>query len=641
MTGNTVQKQKSFLERAILLTGANLLAFMLSFITPLVIVRMFSQSEFGTYKQLFQILTTFMTVLYLQVPSSAYYFMPREPNKRLQVAMNIIIFYVALGLGVVVGCARFPEWITYVFHNPALNEHIPLLGWALMLWLIATNVEVFPLVMGDVRTASVFIILSQISKSLILIGAAVLYGNLRAMLWGSIFQGLIQCAFMVGYIHFRIGSLAVRPDKLFDWRLLKKQLANSLPYGGGSMMQSIQVDLHNYFVSHYFSAAAFAVYANGCFQMPLLSLLQTSFRDALTPDIARMEASGDYRAIIHSWLSAMRKLAFAIMPACGLMFVLRYELITTLFTKAYADSVPIFSIYLISMLSQMVLTTSVMRAIPDFRFFRLKFNLVQIPLTGFALYIGIQLAGLIGAVTATVSIYVLDVVICVTTIYIKLRVTRRDLKTLAPVLGTVPAVLAAMTVTAAIKTWVPFARPIMTLGVCAVLFGVIYLIAAIFFGALTADDKAELYRRLRHLSEKFMFRILQTKGRAKRAASMYRAKNESQQLITVRNLPMRRMDSDFNPETKARAVLQFLMGARSATEICIELQIDGRLLSQWKEQFLERASLIFEDESPGKAQFERVAELERLVGRLMLELESTKKVSALIAAPARRNGKSS
>src|SRR5262249_21089363 len=163
-----------------------------------------------------------------------------------------------------------------------------------------------------------------------------------------------------------------------DWPLMKKQLANSLPYGGGSMMQSLQVDLHNYFVSHYFSAAAFAVYANGCFQMPLLSLLQTAFRDALTPEVARLEASGDYKAIIHSWLSAMRKLSFAIMPACGLMFVMRYELITTLFTKAYADSVPIFSVYLVIMLTQMVLSSSVMRTIPDFRYFRLKFNLFQI-----------------------------------------------------------------------------------------------------------------------------------------------------------------------------------------------------------------------------------------------------------------------
>jgi transposase-like protein len=324
------------------------------------------------------------------------------------------------------------------------------------------------------------------------------------------------------------------------------------------------------------------------------------------------------------------------MPACGLMFVLRYELITTLFTKAYADSVPIFSIYLITMLTQMVLTTSVMRAIPDFRFFRLKFNLIQIPLTCFALYIGIQLAGMIGAVTATVGIYVLDVVICVTTIYIKLRVTRNDLKTLAPVLGMAPAVLVAMTATSAAKTWMSFERPILTLGACAVVFGTLYLIAGGFFGALTPEDKVELYKRLRQLAEKFMF-ILR---RMKEGFFKKRARYAPQPQTSIRCLPMRRGNFDYPPEIKARAVLQFLMASKTAHEICVELHIEHRLLSQWKEHFLERAGMIFEEAPSGNTGVDRVAELERLVGRLMLELETTKKVSALFPASAHRNGKS-
>src|SRR5262249_13172023 len=412
----------SFMERAAWLTGANLLAFALSFITPLVIVRVFDREEFGTYKQLFQILTTFLTALYLHVPMSAYYFMPREPNKRLQVAMNIILFYLATGGLTALIFAAYPTWITYIFHNPALNEHIPLLGVALTLWLIATNVEIFPLALGDVRTASRFIVLTQISKSLIMISAALMFGSLRAVLWGSIVQGAIQCAFMLGYIHYRIGSLKVRLDQLFDWQLLSKQLYNSLPYGGGATAQSLQGDLHNYFVSHYFSAASFAIYSNGCFQVPLISLLQSSFRDALTPEVARLEASGDYRAIIQAWLNAMRRLSFVILPACALLFVVRRELIVTLFTEAYADSAPIFSIYLIAMLTQVVLTSSIMRSIADFRYFRLKFNLAQIPLACVALYAGIQLGGLVGAVTAAVCLNVFDVAVCIGAICRKLGV---------------------------------------------------------------------------------------------------------------------------------------------------------------------------------------------------------------------------
>ena len=171
---------------------------------------------------------------------SAYYFMPREPNKRLQVAMNIILFYLVVGLLTALVFAAYPTWITYIFHNPALDQHIPLLGVALTLWLIAANVEILPLALGDVRTASRFIVLAQISKSLIMISAALMFGSLRAVLWGSIIQGAIQCAFMLGYIHFRIGSLKVRLDQLFDWSLLRKQLSNSLPYGGGPRLRAFR-----------------------------------------------------------------------------------------------------------------------------------------------------------------------------------------------------------------------------------------------------------------------------------------------------------------------------------------------------------------------------------------------------------------
>lgn len=501
---STEQKHKGFLERAAWLTGANFLAFALSFIAPLVIVRVFSQTEFGTYKQLFQILMTALGALYLQIPTSSYYFMPREPGRRLQVAMNIILFYVAAGSVVAAVFLVFPNWTTHVFHNPALAEYVPLLGLALMLWLIATNVEVFPLVVGDFRVASGFIILSQISKSLILIGAAVIFGSLRAMLWASIIQGAIQCAFMLGYIHRRIGSLAIRPDRLFDWTLLKKQLTNSLPYGAGGTIQTFVGDLHNYFASYYFSAAAFAVYANGCFQMPLLSLLQHSFSDAFMPEIGRMEAAGDYKGIIHSWLNAMRKLSFMVLPACALMFVMRYELIITLFTRAYADSVPIFSIYMINMLTNMVLISSVMRTIADFRFFRLKFSLLLTPLTFAALYAGVKSAGMIGVVTASVGVYLFDIAVCLTAVCLKLGVKRQDLRQLAPIARTVAAVIVAMMAVYPVKALIGSAHSVVILAVCGMVFGIVYVIAAFAFGALTADEKGELYKRLQNLNQRFL-----------------------------------------------------------------------------------------------------------------------------------------
>ena len=189
------------------------------------------------------------------------------------------------------------------------------------------------------------------------------------------------------------------------------------------------MDLHNYFVSHYFSAASFAAYANG-FQVPLISLLQSSFRDALTPEVARLEASGDYRAIIQAWLNAMRRLTFVILPACALLFVVRRELVVTLFTEEYADSAQIFAIYLVALLTQVVLTSSIMRSIADFRYFRLKFNLAQIPPPASRFTQASNSAGLRAAV-ATACLSVFDVAVGVTVICRKLGVKRKDLTTRA------------------------------------------------------------------------------------------------------------------------------------------------------------------------------------------------------------------
>jgi transposase len=96
----------------------------------------------------------------------------------------------------------------------------------------------------------------------------------------------------------------------------------------------------------------------------------------------------------------------------------------------------------------------------------------------------------------------------------------------------------------------------------------------------------------------------------------------------------------FKPEQKARAVLQVLTGQKSAAQICREFQISESLLSRWKNQFLDGASAVFEKESDPAQDGERVAELERLVGRLTLELEAAKKASQLLDSPTSKRGRS-
>lgn len=93
----------------------------------------------------------------------------------------------------------------------------------------------------------------------------------------------------------------------------------------------------------------------------------------------------------------------------------------------------------------------------------------------------------------------------------------------------------------------------------------------------------------------------------------------------------------FSAEFKAHVVLEVVSGAKSAAEICREHRLKPDLFSKWKAQFLRDAPKVFqslEQVDPAQAQ---IADLERLVGRLTLELEAAKKASPLLRSVASRS----
>ncbi len=93
----------------------------------------------------------------------------------------------------------------------------------------------------------------------------------------------------------------------------------------------------------------------------------------------------------------------------------------------------------------------------------------------------------------------------------------------------------------------------------------------------------------------------------------------------------------FTPEFKAQIVLAILSGAKSQAEICREHHLKDSVVIRWKTDFLQNAPKLFEESSQRRRDIARIAELEQLVGRLTLQLEMAKKVSALLESRSKSN----
>ena len=94
----------------------------------------------------------------------------------------------------------------------------------------------------------------------------------------------------------------------------------------------------------------------------------------------------------------------------------------------------------------------------------------------------------------------------------------------------------------------------------------------------------------------------------------------------------------FSPEFKTEVVLQVLSGEKSQAEVCRAHELTAQMVGNWKQQFLAHASRVFDSEANSGEQ-ERIAELERLVGKLTMELEIAKKATSVAHSLSHRNGR--
>jgi transposase-like protein len=105
-------------------------------------------------------------------------------------------------------------------------------------------------------------------------------------------------------------------------------------------------------------------------------------------------------------------------------------------------------------------------------------------------------------------------------------------------------------------------------------------------------------------------------------------------------MPKRRRRS-FSPEFKAQVVLEVLSGLKSQAEVARQHKLKPELVARWKDTALEGLDALFQAGDHRDHDRDRIAELERMVGRLTMELDAAKKASALLPSALRRDGRSS
>jgi O-antigen/teichoic acid export membrane protein len=403
----TMAKHDPIARPALVLTGGRAIGLGIAFAIPLVLARVFDQSEFGTYKQLFLIYSTLFGLAQLGMAESLYYFVPRDGSHAGRQVANAMVVLGVVGLGCVAALWTLRDAIVAWFGNAALGAELVPLGWFLAFMLTSTVFEIVLVSRRQHVVAAWAYATSDVVRAICFVVPAVLLWGLHGVMVGAaVFAGVRLVAVLLS-LGREFGS-----ELRADGHVLRRQLAYALPFALAVGIEILHINWHQYAVASRFDAASFAIYAVGCLQVPLVDLIVTSTVNVMMVEMAGLRER-NVAAARALWHDTISKLAFLIFPLAAFLVLMARAIIVLLFTASYEASVPIFTLWSLTMLGSVLVVDGVLRVFAETRYLLFQ-NALHLVIVAALAGTFLTLFGLQGAVLvsllATMAVKVVAVI---------------------------------------------------------------------------------------------------------------------------------------------------------------------------------------------------------------------------------------
>jgi O-antigen/teichoic acid export membrane protein len=489
-------------QGALWLIAAKTAAFALGLAVPLLLVRQLPMREFGVYKQMLLLVDTAVVILPLGFALSAFFFFPREPDRKAQIVRNILLVHVLMGgIGATL-ISAFPSLPASLLNSRDLEAYAPIIGLAMLLLVGSSFIEFVAIANGEAPLAALIIAVSQFLRSALFVTAGVAFGSVRALAYAAVAHGLLHSAIVAWYVRSRFAS----GSWTVEWRLVRAQLAYALPLAYVGVIWWLQGWVHHYFVAHRFDAAVYAVYAVGCLQIPILGALVESVGYVAIRRVSELRRQHQTREIVRLAARSVRTLAAVAFPLYALLLVTGREFITVLFTEQYRASWPIFAVNLtlIPLIVTFPATDAVFRACPEHLPFLVRVRTALLaPLLG-GLWIATGGFGLVGAIAVVVVVTLAERVVLALKSARILGMSRSDLSLFKDVAKLSAAAGVAAVATSALRlVLIPNGLADASLGglvVSAGVFAVGYLGAVLLLKVATPAEQDAVRRWLTRAS---------------------------------------------------------------------------------------------------------------------------------------------
>ena len=335
--------------------------FLIAILSSVILSRYFSKEEYGTYKQIVFVYSTFITLFAAGLPSAYAYFLPKLSRSEGKGIVNRLT-KLFIGLGIVYGLSLFflSGIIADALKNPELERGLKLFAVIPLLMMPTLGVSG---VYTAIRKTYVLALYTTVTRlgmlAMITLPVILLKGTYETAIIGWIFSSALTllAALYMKYRPFR-GVRAV-VNTVSDKNIFKY----SLPIMVAALSGVVLKFADQFFLSRYFGTEVFADYSNGFIPMPFITMITGATHAVFIPLFSGlMEKENGKAAIAKHWKSGVNKVIILIFPLLVFFMFYAKEVIYILYGPLYDKSYIYFRLAMIINLGSPFLFYSILLA---------------------------------------------------------------------------------------------------------------------------------------------------------------------------------------------------------------------------------------------------------------------------------------
>jgi O-antigen/teichoic acid export membrane protein len=343
----------SLLKSTLVLAFARTTSFALVAFSPIFLVRILDPISFGQYREFMVYAMLITGIASLNIKSNLLVFIPRDPgHTRTYVGQTTLMTLVAS----IAACLLLYLFRDVLQANTSLNFFLPLILYV-FLFLNLDILESYWIAEGQPSFVMYFSISRTAIRLFSVIGTAFLTQSVTAMLYALCAVEALRL-FVSAFIMSRAGIL--KPS--FSKPLLQQQLAFILPLSISGTLNYASQYIGQVAVSVHIGVVALGIYTIANFQAPILYIVRGAIGDSIFPSMVR-QAVDQTKNGLRLWRRANVAYTFLVIPYFAIVTWYADILIPWIFTEKYSDSVPLFRVLALFLLTQCFEFSSPLRAI--------------------------------------------------------------------------------------------------------------------------------------------------------------------------------------------------------------------------------------------------------------------------------------